>query len=138
MACMALGPALRHMLQVHGRYTLVDHHQQGEFHHDTIVALDARVPGLGGVFVLTTNCNGGLKEGLVFDTVPSFSALWHARCPDNPEFAGTLPRLRASARTVHYFDPCALLTPDARSELKPAHRVRQRGGGWRLRTADDP
>ena len=34
------------------------------------------------------------------------------------------------ARSHHYFDPCELLVPDARSELRPEHRRRQRGGGW--------
>jgi hypothetical protein len=35
----------------------------------------------------------------------------------------------AEARTIHRFDPCALLGADARSELKPECRKRQRGGG---------
>lgn len=34
----------------------------------------------------------------------------------------------AEVRTVHWFDPCALLDHDARSELKPECRRRMRGG----------
>ncbi len=40
----------------------------------------------------------------------------------------------ARVRTPHWFDPCELLTPDTRSELRPEFRRRQRGGGW---MADD-
>jgi hypothetical protein len=36
----------------------------------------------------------------------------------------------SEARTVHWFEPCALLGPDARSELRPEFRERQEGGGW--------
>ena len=43
-----------------------------------------------------------------------------------------LPPLLARATTVHYFDPCELLEPDARSEIKKEHRRRARGGGWEL------
>jgi Ribbon-helix-helix protein, copG family len=32
--------------------------------------------------------------------------------------------------TEHWFDPCELLAPDARSELRPEYRRRQDGGGW--------
>jgi hypothetical protein len=33
-------------------------------------------------------------------------------------------------RTEHWFDPCALLGPDARSEYREEFRERQCGGGW--------
>jgi hypothetical protein len=33
---------------------------------------------------------------------------------------------------VHWFDPCELLSHDARSELRPEFRRRQEGGGWAL------
>ena len=33
----------------------------------------------------------------------------------------------------HWFDPCALLTNDARSEYRPEFRERQPGGGWQLK-----
>ena len=35
---------------------------------------------------------------------------------------------------VHWFDPCALLGPDARSEYRPEFRERQPGGGWQLKS----
>jgi hypothetical protein len=85
----------------------------------------------GDVLVVSTNCNGGIKEVLVFEEVPSTEALWHHRCPTETEFADLpLPPMMGLARTLHYFDPCELLRPDARSELRPEHRRRQRGGGW--------
>jgi hypothetical protein len=87
-----------------------------------------RLPGQ--YLVISTNCNGGVKEVLCFDGPVSPSALWHFRCPENAEFSGSLPALLASARTEHWFDPCELLAANARSELKPEHRDRQVGGGW--------
>ncbi len=117
---MVLGALLERL----GDYELVDHWQQGEFHHD--VVLRAR----GRVLVVATNCNGGIKEVLAFDAVPDRWALWHHRCPNNPEFSGELAPIRARAITDHWFDPCALLAADARSELLPEHRARMRGGGW--------
>ena len=79
---------------------------------------------------MATNCNGGVKELLSYDSVPGRSALWHSRCPENPEFSGDAPPLLASARTTHWFDPCNLLLPDARSEFREEYRERQPGGGW--------
>lgn len=84
----------------------------------------------GGVLVIATNCNGGVKEVLCFGDLPEASALWSARCPDNREFSGALPPLLARATTVHWFDPCELLSADARSELREEYRERQCGGGW--------
>jgi hypothetical protein len=117
---MALGALLEKL----GSYELVDHWPQGEFHHDVVVRAGGRV------LVVATNCNGGVKEVLAFDEVPDRWALWHHRCPANPEFTGELPPIRARAVTEHWFDPCALLADDARSELAPEHRRRMRGGGW--------
>lgn len=109
-----------------GEFELIAHWTQGEFHHDVLL----RVPE--GVLVLATNCNGGVKEVLLFDAVPERDALWHSRCPDNPEFEPRrLPHQLARATTLHWFPPCELLSPDARSELRPEFRQRQRGGGWK-------
>ena len=80
---MVLGALLQKLASEQGGYELVDHWQQGEFHHDVVLKL-AR----GDVLVVATNCNGGIKEVLRFDTVPDRWALWHHRCPTNPEFAG--------------------------------------------------
>jgi hypothetical protein len=79
---------------------------------------------------VATNCNGGVKEVVYFAGIPDRAALWHDRCPDSPEFTGQLPPKLDSARTVHWFDPCDLLRPDARSEYQPEFRERQPAGGW--------
>lgn len=126
--------AALHQLRTHvGGYTVVDHWQQGEFHHDTVLRVDRGAAGSTAYrFVLiATNCNGGVKEVLCFDELPDRSALWHWRCPDSPEFAGKLPPLVDYAKTLHWFDPCELLTPDARSEYRAEARERQPGGGWK-------
>jgi hypothetical protein len=68
--------------------------------------------------------------------VPERDALWHLRCPNNTEFAaGRSPSIIATARTEHWFDPCALLGPEARSEYREEFRERQAGGGWVQRKA---
>jgi hypothetical protein len=82
---------------------------------------------------VATNCNGGIKEILCFSELPERQALWHARCPNNPEFAGELPALLAAVTTPHWFDPSELLRSDARSEYREQFRERQCGGGWILR-----
>jgi hypothetical protein len=127
---LALGALLEALVRDHGGYDLIAHWKQGEFHHD--VVLRVHTPGAlpGAVLVVATNCNGGLKELLCFADVPDRYALWHARCPENPEFAGELAPLLGEVRTLHWFDPCDLLVPEARSELKPSCRKRQRGGGY--------
>jgi len=38
------------------------------------------------------------------------------------------------ARTPHWFNPCELLLPTARSELRPEFREREVGGGWRMKS----
>jgi hypothetical protein len=114
-----------------GRYELLDHWQQGEFHHDIVVRVPAAQRDLPGqTLVIATNCNGGVKEVLCFDEVPDRLALWHWRCPNNPEFSGRLSTLLAAATTTHWFDPCELLSADARSEYRDEFRERQCGGGW--------
>ncbi len=71
-----------------------------------------------------------MKEVLSFPSVPERLALWHWRCPENPDFTGALPPPLGAATTEHWFNPCELLTPDARSEYRAEHRERQCGGGW--------
>ena len=131
---LALGSLLDELRRSCGGYEIVEHWQQGEFHHDVVLRV-AKVPeGLPGpILVVATNCNGGVKEVLCFDRVPDRGALWRHRCPENDEFRGELPPILGSARTIHWFDPCELLGPEARSEYKTEHRERQEGGGWRLR-----
>ncbi|MEM7609039.1 MAG: hypothetical protein AAF411_27130, partial [Myxococcota bacterium] len=88
----------------------------------------AKLPA--SVLIVSTNCNGGIKEVLAFDELPERWALWNHRCPATPDVAGELPPLLGAARTHHWFDPCELLAENARSELRPEFRRRQRGGGW--------
>jgi len=114
-------------------YELVAHWKKGEFHHDVVVRL-ADAEGLPGrVLVVATNCNGGVKEVLAFDEVPTKDALWHWRCPDVPEFTGKMPCLLAREATTHWFPPCDLLAADARSELREEFREREPGGGFRMK-----
>ena len=129
---LGLGSLLSNLKTTFGGYEILDHWQRGEFHHDLVLRVDEardRLPG--PVLVVATNCNGGVKEVLCFGTAPAEGALWHRRCPEVPEFDGDLPPVLAEAKTVHWFDPCALLAPDARSEYRPEFRERQEGGGWR-------
>lgn len=135
-SALSFGDLLAELLPTGAEH--VDHWQQGEFHHDHVFRVEGRVASSVGRFlVVATNCNGGVKELLSFDVLPERWALWRWRCPDNPEFAGELPPVRRRATTVHFFEPCELLRPDARSELKPEHRERQRGGGWRQKSRPD-
>lgn len=129
---LVLGALLDELSTRYGNYEIVAHWLQGEFHHDLVLRLpelaDKELPGR--ILVVATNCNGGVKEVLCFREVPNRSALWHRRCPAISEFAGELPALLARAITEHWFDPCELLSPHARSELRPEFRKRQVGGGW--------
>jgi hypothetical protein len=128
---LLLGALLEEVRQRWGGYELLDHWKQGEFHHDVVVGVaDTEGGPGGGVLVVATNCNGGVKEVLAFDAVPERLALWHARCPENPDFDGRLRAPLAVSRTEHWFDPCDLLGPDARSEYREEFRERQCGGGW--------
>ena len=136
---LGLGALLERIDDSCGRHRMLEHWEQGEFHHDLILRVPTPPPSIpGSVLVVATNCNGGVKEILCFDEPPAVSALWHHRCPENSEFSGELPPIKAEARTIHWFDPCALLTGDARSELKPEARERQVGGGWRPKRCAAP
>ena len=131
---LTLGALLEELRRLAGGYELIDHWQQGEFHHDTVLRVEHERAGLAGsILVVATNCNGGVKEVLCFGEMPNRQALWHERCPDNPEFAGVLPPIRARSTTLHWFEPCELLEPDARSEYRPEFRERQQGGGWTMK-----
>jgi len=116
------------LLESLGEYELVAHWTQGEFHHDVVVRAREKI------FVIATNCNGGVKEVLAFRDVPDRRALWHHRCPDVEAFGESAIEILERAITPHYFDPCELLRADARSELKPEWRERDEGGGWKCRT----
>ena len=133
---MVLSSLLQSLRELCGAYDLVDHWQQGEFHHDIVLRITPCDALPGTALVVATNCNGGVKEVLCFDQVPQRDALWRFRCPDSDEFSGELPAVLARATTHHWFDPCELLVPDARSELREEFRERQRGGGWQRKSSD--
>ena len=135
---LGLGALLSELRTRAGSYDLVDHWQQGEFHHDVVVRVPESAALPGRILVVATNCNGGVKEIFCFGSLPDRGALWHHRCPDNGEFAGDLPPVLDSVRTLHWFDPCELLKPDARSEYRADARERQAGGGWQLKTESAP
>lgn len=130
-ARLVLGELLAELAQRWGAYEFVDHWQQGEFHHDTILRVaNARGELPGTYLVVATNCNGGIKEVLCLESMPSRGGLWRLRCPANAEFVGELPAILARGVTEHWFDPNMLLDASARSEYRPECRVRQPGGGW--------
>jgi hypothetical protein len=130
---LTLGALLDELRRTAGLYDLLEHWQQGEFHHDTVLRVDPERAGIPGpILVVATNCNGGVKEVLCFGQMPDRYALWHRRCPDSAEFSGELPEILASSKTLHWFDPCNLLKADARSEYRAEFRERQSGGGWKM------
>ena len=131
---LGLGSLLTDLNEKFGGYEILEHWQRGEFHHDLLLRVDAKGKLPGPVLVVATNCNGGVKEIICLAEPPSEEALWHDRCPVSPEFSGDLPPVLGRARTVHWFDPCALLSDDARSEYRPEFRERQPGGGWQLKS----
>lgn len=127
---LVLGALLNELKRCCGDFELVDHWQQGEFHHDTVFRVLNHASLPGEFLVVATNCNGGIKEVLCFPQMPTRGGLWKSRCPASQEFEGPLPPVLGRVTTHHWFDPCALLGPDARSEVKAEFRERQRGGGW--------
>jgi hypothetical protein len=134
-AKLMLGELLAELLRRWGAYEFVDHWQQGEFHHDTLVRVPNSRGELPGMYlVVATNCNGGVKEVLCLESAPSRGGLWRARCPASAEFQGAPPSILARSRTEHWFDPCVLLEGNARSEYRAECRVRQSGGGWMPKT----
>src|SRR5262245_8548750 len=92
---LGLGPLLDDVRRRLGGYEILDHWQQGEFHHDLLLKVDPRGDLPGPVLVVATNCNGGVKELLCFGEAPERGALWKHRCPESPEFFGELPPILA-------------------------------------------
>jgi hypothetical protein len=130
-----------------GPVDLVAHWTQGEFHHDLVFTVPADAPALGDTaLVVSTNCNGGVKELLCLAAVPDRFRLWQMRCPGNPDFQTLFDpnhpdapiKVLGQVRSVHWFNPHRLLTPDARSELRVDQRRRQRGGGWVALDSSEP
>jgi hypothetical protein len=135
---LTLGDLLETLRATCGAFDVIAHHTQGEFHHDLVLRVADRRSLPGEYLVVSTNCNGGVKEVLCTEQRPEPRAVWRWRCPDQREFGdGAPPEILAMARTLHYFDPCELLGDDARSELRPEHRERQEGGGWCMKRRAD-
>lgn len=128
---MVLSSLLDTLVETLGSYELLDHWQQGEFHHDVVLRVPATLELPGSVLVVATNCNGGVKEVIVLQEPPERHGLWRLRCPQNVEFVGKLPIVLGRQTTEHWFDPCELLAVNARSELREEFRERQLGGGWK-------
>jgi hypothetical protein len=127
---MVLGSLLDELVQTYGRYDLLAHWKQGEFHHDLVLGVSESARDLlGPILVVSTNCNGGVKEVASFSETPDRLTLWAHRCAPPGTMLPQLPLLAAS-RTEHWFNPCELLGENARSELRPEFRRRQEGGGW--------
>ena len=135
---LSSGALLERLRREHDGFDLLDHWQQGEFHHDFVLRVHDRGELPGNIVVFSTNCNAGVKEVLCLAERPSRGGLWHSRCPDNPEFEGQAPIVLDSARTRHWFDPCEVLKSDARSEYREEFRERQAGGGWQLKPGQPP
>jgi hypothetical protein len=115
-------------------YRVLDYWPQGEFHNDLVLEILDPLPDLpGSILVISTDCNGGVKELFCFSEAPDRWALWHLRCPDNPEFFGSAPLVLGWIKTPLWVDPCMILSPNAPSELLPECRQRQQGGGWVLK-----
>ncbi|MBN8614792.1 MAG: hypothetical protein J0L92_29605 [Deltaproteobacteria bacterium] len=133
-ASHSLGDLLEVLRAGFGGYELLSHHAQGEFHHDVVLRVKQARALPSEWLVVSTNCNGGVKEVVATRELADPVGLWRWRCPDNAEFDAPLPEVLGFARTHHHFDPCELLVTDARSELREEHRERQRGGGWKCRT----
>jgi hypothetical protein len=127
---IVLGSLLEELVRAYGRYDLLAHWQQGEFHHDLVLGMPETARDLlGRILIVSTNCNGGVKEVASFSEVPDRLTLWAHRCAPPGTPLPPLPLL-ASSRTFHWIDPSELLGEDARSELRPEFRRRQEGGGW--------
>jgi hypothetical protein len=105
---LVLGDVLNALKRDFGGFEIIDHWSQGELHHDLVVRLATGDLG-GEILVISTNCNGGVKELITLDDVPDQSALWHWRCPALPQFQGTLDDIRGVARTIHWSEPSRLL-----------------------------
>ena len=127
---LVLGSLLDELVRAYGPYDLLAHWQQGEFHHDLVLGMPESAKNLiGPILIVSTNCNGGVKEVASFSTIPDRLTLWAHRCAPSGAALPPLPLLAAS-RTCHWFNPCELLGENARSELRPEFRRRQEGGGW--------
>ena len=129
-AHLALGDLLSDLHTTIGPSKPIAVWKQSCSHSDLVLFVDHQGKLPGRVLVIAIDCNGGVKEVLCFDQVPDRWALWHWRCPTNPEFEGEIPPLLDSARTQHWFDPNQIVDDNSYCELRPEFRKRLRGGGF--------
>src|SRR3989338_8560547 len=129
-ANFALGDLLQDLHRTIGPSRPVTVWKQTCSHSDVVIRVHDRKDLPGHILVIAIDCNGGVKEVLCFDEVPDRWALWHWRCPSNPEFKGDIPPLLDSARTQHWFDPNEICDDNSYCELRPEFRQRQRCGGF--------
>ena len=102
---LVLGDLLDRLAQRAGSYELVAHWQEGEYHHDLVLRV------AGDLLLVSTNCNGGIKELLAFAPgapVPTREAIWAYRRHGVP-----LAGLAGASRTLHWCDPDELLEGSA-------------------------
>ncbi|MCP4498745.1 MAG: hypothetical protein GY822_02115 [Deltaproteobacteria bacterium] len=127
------GLALDQLLKTCGTYELLEQWKQGGFYHDVVIRAYFPIGqlALSSLVIISTNCNGGVKEVLAFADLPDRYALWNARCPENDDFEGDLPHLENPDLAL--FRPMPTITADTRSEIKLEFRVRMRGGGWQMK-----
>ncbi len=127
---LVLGDLLTELHQMIGPSRPIAVWKQSCSHSDVVVQLDHRKELPGSVLVIAIDCDRGVKEVLCFDEIPDRWALWHWRCPTNPEFEGEIPPLLDYEKTQHWFDPNEICDDDSYCELRPEFRQRQRGGGF--------
>lgn len=119
---LVLGSLLDALESQHGGFDLLAHWIEGEFHHDLVVKVNERWDLPGEFLIVSTNCNGGVKEVICTDAMPTHGGLWRMRCPEKSELDGEIPKVLDRATTVHWFEPSELFRPDVRSELRPEFR----------------
>ena len=74
---LSLDRVMPTLKRLFGKFDLFAHWSQGEFHHDLVFVLPKEQDVFdGNVLVVSTNCNGGVKDVLNFDSVPDRYALW--------------------------------------------------------------
>lgn len=106
---LALGNLLDEVTQRFDGYQIIEHWEQGEYHHDLLIRVNSPRGLPGPVLLISTNCNAGVKEILCFADTFDRQAIWGHRCPGLPQFKAKLPPILGRIQTVYWIDPCSLL-----------------------------
>lgn len=115
---LLLGHLLQRLQDEFSDFELIAHWTKGEYHHDIVVRLGDHRDLPGPVLVVSTNCNGGVKEVLCFSDPPSQEELWDLR-DENLE-TDELPVVLAAARTIHWVDPISLIRRPTMVDMRPS------------------